>query len=94
MGVTKQAAGQMVTQLEQAQLVTRRPDPQDGRARRVELTTQGFEVLLAGLEVFAELEAELEEALGSERMDAFRSSADQSRRYLESLDDERSSRTS
>ena len=94
MGVTKQAAGQMVTQLEQAQLVTRRPDPKDGRARRVELTTQGFEVLLAGLEVFAELESELEEALGSERMDAFRSSADQSRRYLESLDDERSSRTS
>ena len=94
MGVTKQAAGQMVTQLEQAQLVTRRPDPKDGRAQRVELTTQGFEVLLAGLEVFAELEAELEEALGSERMDVFRSSADQSRRYLESLDDERSSRTS
>ena len=85
MGVTKQAAGQMVTQLERAGLVSRRSDPDDGRARLVELTHDGFEVLLAGLEVFAELESELAEELGASALEEFRRSAELSRRYLERL---------
>jgi DNA-binding MarR family transcriptional regulator len=83
MGTTKQAVGQMVTQLQNSGYVSRRADPQDGRARLVELTEQGFEVLLAGLEVFAEIEAELASQLGAETFNGFATSAERARNYLQ-----------
>jgi len=82
MDISKQAAGQMVAQLEKLGYVQRRPDPADGRARLVELTERGYRVLLAGLEVFAELEAELEEELGPQLMSSFRGGAARSRDFL------------
>ncbi|MDE0881223.1 MAG: MarR family transcriptional regulator [Myxococcota bacterium] len=83
MGSTKQAVGQMVTQLQNAGYVRRRLDPQDGRARLVELTEGGFEVLLAGLEVFAEIETELAAELGSENLKRFAKNAEAVRNCLE-----------
>jgi DNA-binding MarR family transcriptional regulator len=85
MGVTKQAAGQMVKQLEEAGHVSRQPDPADGRASLVSLTASGFEVLLAGLEVFAELETELEQVLGTTQMNDFKDAAQTSLAALEAL---------
>jgi len=83
MDITKQAVGQMVAQLETAGYIRRRPDPDDGRARLVELTESGFEVLLAGLEVFAELEAEMNAELGPAAMHDFRRCAQISKTLLE-----------
>lgn len=40
LGVTRQAAGQMVDELSRLGLVERRRDPQDARLRRVVLTAQ------------------------------------------------------
>jgi DNA-binding MarR family transcriptional regulator len=40
-GLTRQAITQIVDELEQAGVVTREPDPDDGRAKRVVYTTKG-----------------------------------------------------
>jgi DNA-binding MarR family transcriptional regulator len=87
MDISKQATGQMVAQLELLGYVQRRPDPDDGRARLVELTEQGYRVLLAGLDVFGEIESELEQELGVELMSAFRTGAERSLRFLEEMSD-------
>lgn len=59
MEVSKQAAGQVVDELEASGLVTRIPDPDDGRAKRIVFTDAGRDALLTGLGVLAEVEAEI-----------------------------------
>ena len=58
LGVTKQAAGQMVDELVRLGYVDRTPDPGDGRRRLVTLTPRGFDCLRASAEIFDELLAE------------------------------------
>lgn len=58
LGVTKQAAGQMVDELERLGYVTREPDPEDGRRRLVKLTPSGVDCLRVSAEIFDELLAE------------------------------------
>lgn len=58
LGVTKQAAGQMVDELERLGYVTRGPDPDDGRRRRVTLTPRGVDCLCVSAEIFEELLAQ------------------------------------
>jgi DNA-binding MarR family transcriptional regulator len=58
LGVTKQAAGQMVDELVRLGYVTREPDPADGRRRLVRLTPRGVDCLRASAEIFDELLAE------------------------------------
>src|SRR5687767_2166502 len=41
LGVTKQAVGQVVAELEELGVVEVRPDPSDGRAKLVRFTTKG-----------------------------------------------------
>ena len=55
LGVTKQAAGQMVDELVRLGYVTREPDPADGRRRLVRLTPRGVGCLRASAEIFDEL---------------------------------------
>ena len=55
LGVTKQAAGQMVDDLIRLGYVERGPDPSDGRRRLVTLTPRGFDCLRASAEIFDEL---------------------------------------
>lgn len=59
MGVSKQAAGQLVDELERRGIVERRPDPDDGRAKRVSFTDLGRDALLSGLGALSRAEAEL-----------------------------------
>ena len=66
MEITKQAVGQMVAETEALGWVERVPDPSDGRAKIVRLTAAGFEIVVEGLEVFAELEAEMKNRMGAE----------------------------
>jgi DNA-binding MarR family transcriptional regulator len=67
--ITKQAVGQLVTDMEEAGYVERRPDPSDQRAKLVVLTRRGRKAMLEGLAVFKGIEAELREAVGAETVD-------------------------
>jgi DNA-binding MarR family transcriptional regulator len=58
LGVTKQAAGQMVDELVRLGYVTREADPDDGRRRLVQLTPRGIDCLRASAAIFDELLAE------------------------------------
>jgi DNA-binding MarR family transcriptional regulator len=62
-GTSKQAVGQLVGELEEMGVLTREPDPEDGRAKLVSFTPRGRQSLLEGLAVLAEIEAELESRL-------------------------------
>ena len=68
LGVSKQAASQLVEELEEMGIVRRSPDPSDGRAKLVHFSARGKRGLLAGLEVLRTLEAELAAAVGAHRM--------------------------
>src|SRR5688572_1191774 len=64
LGVSKQAASQLVDDLEQLGVLAREPDPDDARARRVVFTPRGRAGLLEGLALLRELEAELTREIG------------------------------
>ena len=68
MGVTKQAVGQLVDELEQMGQLERVPDPEDSRAKLVRFSKRGRKGLLDGLAVLRELEAELVAAVGKQRV--------------------------
>ena len=70
--VTKQTAGAMVDQLEQAGYVRRVPDPRDGRARLIRLTDKALAAAPVGEAEVARIEAEWEAHLGPRRMAALR----------------------
>jgi DNA-binding MarR family transcriptional regulator len=70
-GVSKQAVGQLVNELEEMGVLERVPDPSDGRARLVRFTGGGAG-LLEGLAVLIELERELAGAVGAQRMAGLR----------------------
>jgi len=68
LGVTKQAVGQLVEDLERFGVVERAPDPADGRAKLVRFTKRGRSGLLRGLGILGELEVELAGAIGKRSM--------------------------
>ncbi|SMD18543.1 DNA-binding transcriptional regulator, MarR family [Kibdelosporangium aridum] len=61
LGVTKQAAGQIVDELEEKGYVTRKPHPEGGRRKLVVLTDKAFRHLTVAGRILHELEAELAE---------------------------------
>jgi len=69
LGVTKQAAGQLVEDLEQMGVLERAPDPADGRAKLVRFSARGRRGLLEGLAVLRRMEGELSVRLGSGDME-------------------------
>lgn len=71
-GISKQAVGKLLDDLEAMGVVERVPDPADRRAQRVRWTDRGREGILHGLGVLAGLEQELAGELGPGRMDALR----------------------
>lgn len=71
-GMTKQAFGEHVANVEALGYVVRVPDPQDGRAKLVVPTPRGREALILGRQVFAEIEREWAEAIGVERVAGLR----------------------
>jgi DNA-binding MarR family transcriptional regulator len=66
--ITPQALGELVDDLERSGYVTRRPDPQDRRAKRIVLTGRGRAAVGAAQRAIADLEAELAALVGSERL--------------------------
>jgi len=75
-GYTKQAVGEVVADLEALGYVERVPDPADGRAKTIVLTTRGHEALAAGRQAFAEIEQRWIEEFGEERIAALRETAE------------------
>jgi DNA-binding MarR family transcriptional regulator len=71
--ISKQAAGQIVDDLEQQGLVTRTPDPGDRRATLIQFTASGWDYLEAAHAVKQELETEYRELLGNDRFDLLKS---------------------
>jgi DNA-binding MarR family transcriptional regulator len=69
-GVTKQAVGQMVDELEELGVVERTPDPGDKRAQLVTFTEAGLAQLVAGFDVLDGIERELQGELGEPAMKA------------------------
>ncbi|MET7796034.1 MarR family winged helix-turn-helix transcriptional regulator [Streptomyces decoyicus] len=70
LGVTKQAAAQLVEELVSKGYVRRRPHPQDARARLLELTEHGWAATRAAEEAARAAVAPWQETLGVERFGA------------------------
>ncbi|MGW2023785.1 MarR family winged helix-turn-helix transcriptional regulator [Streptomyces decoyicus] len=70
LGVTKQAAAQLVEELVRKEYVRRRPHPQDARARLLELTERGWAATRAADEAARVAVAPWQKALGAERFGA------------------------
>ena len=68
LGVTKQAIGPLVDDLEREGVVERVDDPHDRRAKRIRWTRKGQRALLHGLGVLAQLETELARDVGKARL--------------------------
>ena len=67
-GLTKQAVGQFLANLENAELVERISDPEDGRAQLVRYTTRGEKFLEIADRIKKEIESEYAEVIGQRNM--------------------------
>jgi DNA-binding MarR family transcriptional regulator len=72
LGTTKQAASKLVDSLESDGYVRRVADASDGRARRIELTRRGHDLLRTVEGIYADLESEWAEVAGRSRVEAIR----------------------
>jgi DNA-binding MarR family transcriptional regulator len=67
-GLTKQAVGEVVADLERRGYLERVPDPKDGRAKIIRLTDRGVEGTLTAARIFDEIEERWEERVGAEEL--------------------------
>ena len=72
-GMTKQAVGEAVTDLERLGYAERVADPGDGRAKIIRLTDRGHAAQRAGFQIIADIESEWAERLGAKRVRKMRS---------------------
>jgi DNA-binding MarR family transcriptional regulator len=71
--VTKNAVGQLVTELEDLGYVERGPDPADGRAKIVRYTRKGRALIADAATIAERLDAEIEAIIGTRRLAELRS---------------------
>jgi DNA-binding MarR family transcriptional regulator len=71
-GISKQAIGQLLTELEAAGYVERQVDPHDGRAAIIAFSDLGWRLLHDSYNLKLEIEAEYTGILGERRMKALR----------------------
>ena len=69
-GITKQAMGRLADELESAGYIRVRSDPKDARARVLDLTRTGRQLMLDSLEVMAELEHRYARSVGRDPLAA------------------------
>lgn len=65
-GMTPQAMGELVDELEKLGYVARQPDPKDRRAKLIVLTSNGWAAVEAGKQTIVGLESRIDEVLGPE----------------------------
>ena len=75
-GLTKQAVGEAVAELEKLGYLERVPDPDDGRAKIIKVTPRGLEAVVTGRRLFAEIEREWAEQVGEDLLAALREAAE------------------
>ena len=73
LGTTKQAVSKLVDSLVAAGYADRCADPGDGRAKQVQLTGRGRDLLAAVEQIYAELETGWESIIGADHLDMLRS---------------------
>lgn len=66
-GMTRQAMGYLLGQLEQLNYLTRTDDPDDQRSKRINLTERGYAAAQTIRQALREIEADLEAELGAEQ---------------------------
>jgi DNA-binding MarR family transcriptional regulator len=71
-GMTRQAMGYLLGQLEQLDYLTREDDPADQRAKRIHLTERGYAAAHTIRQAVREIEADLETELGPEQFGQLR----------------------
>jgi DNA-binding MarR family transcriptional regulator len=76
-GLTKQAVGEAVAELERKGYMERVPDPEDGRAKIIKPTARGVDAALTGRRLFKEIEDEWGERYGEERVATLRECAEE-----------------
>lgn len=67
--MTLPAMSELVDDLQRLGIVERRPDPSDGRAKLICLTTAGWDAMRIGHRVIAEIEADYAKLLGTENFE-------------------------
>jgi DNA-binding MarR family transcriptional regulator len=86
LGVDRTVMTYLLDDLEAANLIERRPDPADRRARRIVATDQGSELLTSLNDRLRAAEAHLLAPLGTEKRDAFRAQVRVLATQLDALD--------
>ena len=76
-GVSKQNLNYLLNELEKMGYLIRVADPDDGRAKLVQVTEEGRTAMVRGLSVFKELEVELAEKIESSRMSELKAGLEQ-----------------
>jgi len=71
-GMTKQAVGEAVSDLERLGYAERVPDPSDGRAKIIRLTATGSAAQRAGFEIIGAIEERWAEQFGAEQVEQMR----------------------
>jgi DNA-binding MarR family transcriptional regulator len=71
-GVTRQAAGQLLVEIEAAGFVSLTPDPDDGRATLVQFTPKGRKLFAAVIQVVEEFDRRLADILTEKDFDLMR----------------------
>lgn len=71
-GVTKQAMGQMVREIQKRGYVETQPDPADGRAKLVVYTPRGLELIGAAQQIVGDCEREFQQVLGDASYESMR----------------------
>jgi DNA-binding MarR family transcriptional regulator len=72
LGVTRQAASQLLAQMERLGVIEVVPDPSDRRARIVGFSAASADIRDAALEILADLEIVLGERIGADELDCLR----------------------
>jgi DNA-binding MarR family transcriptional regulator len=70
--VSKNAIGQLVSELESLGYVELVPDPADGRAKILRYTKFGLKLLADATQIGKEVEAEISEQIGQKKLDSLR----------------------
>ena len=67
-GITKQAMGRLATELEEAGFIRVEIDSQDGRVKVLQLTDEGYRLMMDSLDAMADLEHRYARAMGRARL--------------------------
>lgn len=70
--VSKNAVGQVVSEMDKLGYVERIPDPTDGRAKLVRYTPQGLALLADALDIGSTLDSQIENIIGPDRFTELR----------------------